>query len=215
MLHLGRFVVFINAEESHIQIETRVLEVVRVATIESNLLFGCKHQANIRVFFESIKMVGTTLIKGDNIAAKAGFVQRFLLNLGHDSPARGECLLGFGTCLYGCVNPGGYIFYAHQHIQFHGLAFGLFRMGFCMEAIAIVVAILGTHLLQGVCGDMVIGHNQSIGTDKGTGSTAVESYRGFLQMLQPFVGGFEVVFGFKMCLGRVVEQPHALIAQEG
>src|SRR5207249_4468622 len=46
MFDLGRLVVFVHAEQTDIEVETRILEVVRVAAVKGNLLFGREYQAN-------------------------------------------------------------------------------------------------------------------------------------------------------------------------
>ena len=49
---LGRLAVLVDAEEADVEVVSRVLEVVRVAAEEGDLLLGRKDQPHIRVFLE-------------------------------------------------------------------------------------------------------------------------------------------------------------------
>lgn len=154
------------------------------------------------------------LVKGDHIASKAGFIEGFFFDFRNDSSACRERILCFGACLGRGINPGCNIFNAHEDIKFHRFAFGFFSISLGMKTITVIIAILGAHFLKGISGNMVIGHYQAVCRNKRTRTTTVESHRGFLQMIEPGICGFEIVLGFEVCLGRIVEQPHAFIAQK-
>ena len=97
MLDLGRLAVLVGAEEADVQVEARILEVVRVAAVEGDLLFGGEDQADIGVFLEAVEVVLAALVERDDVAAQPGLVQRFLLDVGHDAAAGQERLPG-RTC---------------------------------------------------------------------------------------------------------------------
>ena len=68
MRRLCRFAIFICAEESYIEVITRIGEIVIVAAEETNLFFNGKDKANVRVLFEAIEPVFTAAIERDNFA---------------------------------------------------------------------------------------------------------------------------------------------------
>ena len=49
VLDLGRLVVLVDAEEADVEVEARVLEVVRVAAEEGDLLLGREDEADVGV----------------------------------------------------------------------------------------------------------------------------------------------------------------------
>ena len=57
IFRFGRLAVFVNAEEAHIQIEARILEVVGIAAEEGDILLGREDQPHVGVFFEAVEVV--------------------------------------------------------------------------------------------------------------------------------------------------------------
>ena len=62
MLDPGRFAVLVNAEETDVQIIPGILEVIRVAAVERDLLLGSEHEADIGVALEAIEVVLASLV---------------------------------------------------------------------------------------------------------------------------------------------------------
>src|SRR5207249_3905450 len=81
VLDLGGLAIFIDAEETDIEVIARIGEVVRVAAIEGDLLFRGENQAHIGVAFEAIEVILTALVKGDDVAAQSGFLVRVALDV--------------------------------------------------------------------------------------------------------------------------------------
>src|SRR5215471_4975777 len=73
VFYLERLVVFIDAEERHIQIIARKCEVIRITAKESNRKFRREYQAHIGVLFITIEIVLAALIKRDDVAPQACF----------------------------------------------------------------------------------------------------------------------------------------------
>src|ERR1700694_4365517 len=63
---MHRLIVFVDADERHINIEAREIEVVRIAAKESSLKLRHKHQPHVGIFLIAIKIVLTALVKRDN-----------------------------------------------------------------------------------------------------------------------------------------------------
>ncbi len=70
MLNLGRLIVFVGPEECVVETVSRVFKVVWITAEKGDLLFGSKNEADVCVFFESIEMIGASLVKRDYVAAE-------------------------------------------------------------------------------------------------------------------------------------------------
>src|SRR6266404_3692170 len=79
MFGLGGLAVFVSAENADIEIEARVLKVIRIAAVEGGLLFGRENDPHIVVAFVAIQIVNAALVEGDHIGAQSGRVFAFLL----------------------------------------------------------------------------------------------------------------------------------------
>src|SRR5947209_914834 len=86
MLQLRRFSVLVGAEETDVQIITRIFEIVGVAAKKGNLLLRRENDPDICITLETVKMIASALVKGHDVAAQAGFVLRFFLDFGHNRP---------------------------------------------------------------------------------------------------------------------------------
>src|SRR4051812_43880368 len=61
MLNLNRLAVFVDPEETNIEVEPGIFEIIRVAAKKSDLLFGRKNEAHVRIFFVTVKMIFAAL----------------------------------------------------------------------------------------------------------------------------------------------------------
>ena len=68
---MDRLVVFVNPDQGHIDVETRKIEVVRIAAKERRLKFGRKHQPYVGVPFVTIEIVLAALVKRDHVRPQA------------------------------------------------------------------------------------------------------------------------------------------------
>src|SRR5207248_9466630 len=75
----GGLAILVGAKDADIEIETRVLEVIGIAAIESRLLLGREDDPHIVVAFVAIQIVNATLVKRDHIGAEPGRVFALLL----------------------------------------------------------------------------------------------------------------------------------------
>ena len=57
VLELGRLVVLVDAEEADVEVVARVLEVVRVAAEEGDLLLGGEDEADVGVLLEPVEVI--------------------------------------------------------------------------------------------------------------------------------------------------------------
>src|SRR5205809_2673768 len=76
MWRLRRPAVLIGAEESHVEVVTRIGEVVVVAAEERDLLFDRKDQSNVSVLPETIQPVLPAVVQRDDLALQAGVPDR-------------------------------------------------------------------------------------------------------------------------------------------
>ncbi len=136
------------------------------------------------------------------------------LDLGDRAAPRLERLFRRHVGLDGGFDFFGHVDDLHQHVQLlvHRLELLGERLG--VEAVLDVILALGAELLQGAEADVVVGHDQAVGGDEGAGAAAVEADRRFLQMVVPRLRRVEAVFVLQMFLGRIVEEPKALIRGE-
>ena len=69
MLGLGWLAIFVSAENADIEIVTRILEVIGIATVERRLLFWREDDPHIVVAFVAIQIVNAAPIKRNHIGA--------------------------------------------------------------------------------------------------------------------------------------------------
>src|SRR3954467_538470 len=72
MFDLRRLAVLIDPEEANIEVVPRILKIVRVAPEKCDCLLRRKHQPNIGVLLELIKMIFTALKQRYHVAPQTG-----------------------------------------------------------------------------------------------------------------------------------------------
>ena len=211
VLDLSRLPILVNPEETNIQIVARVLEIVRIAAIERDLLFGSENQPHISVFLEPVKLVGSSLVEGNDIAAQPRFIERFLLDGGLHRAAGGESVLrvhlGFDRGIHSFRD----IFDADQHVQLE-IKTPFFFLGCArVKTFAHVIMIFITEFLQRVRAHMVVRHDQSRWRNERARPSAIETHGRPLNVIEPLVGGVKTVLFLELTARRVIEKPHAFV----
>ena len=84
MLDLGRLTIFVGAEDTDIEIEARIFEVIGITAVKGDLLFRREDEPDIIVAFISIQIVVAALIEGYHVRAQTGLVFALLLDLSDD-----------------------------------------------------------------------------------------------------------------------------------
>ena len=87
VLELGRLAVLVDAEEADVEIVARILEVVRVAAEEGDVLLRREDQPHVGVLLVAVEMVLPALVERDHVAAQPGLVERFLFDRVHHGAA--------------------------------------------------------------------------------------------------------------------------------
>ena len=157
MFELGRLPVFVDAKDADIEIITRILEIVGIAAVKSDLLLRREDDANVVVSFVLIEMVKAALIKCDHVRAEAAPLFTFLFDLRNRVAARTVCLIGRQAGFDGGVYPRGYIFDRHEHVQLEIGALNFFGPRSRVKTLAQIIVFLAGGFLQGVSADMMIG----------------------------------------------------------
>ena len=78
----GWFTAFVGAQKSDIEIETREIEIVRIAAELCNCKLRRKHQAHIGVALVTIQIVNAAVVERNEVAADAGFGSAAMLQFG-------------------------------------------------------------------------------------------------------------------------------------
>ena len=176
---------------------------------------GGEDEADIGVTLEAVEVVGAALVKGDDIAAEAGFLAGFFLDLGDDLAA-GESGVGAGERRGdGGVDAGGDILDGLEDVDLEIVGLDLIGGGLGVETVAEVIFVLRPHLLEGVGADMVVGDHQAVTRYKGGGAAAVEADGREADVVEPDIGEIEAVFGFDLGAGRGRVEPHAFVGAKG
>ena len=74
MFRVGGLAVLVGAEDADVQVEARVLEIVRVAAVKRDALLGREDQPHVGVTLEAVEMVRAALVQRDHVGAQAGLV---------------------------------------------------------------------------------------------------------------------------------------------
>ncbi len=215
MLDLRRLAVFVGAEDADIEIEARILEVVRIAAVKGDLLLGREDEPDVVVTFVAIQIVDAALVERDHVGAKTGLVFALLLDLGDDVCPRLAGLVRGQAGLHARVHALGDVFDRHQDVQFEVGRLWFLRARLRVETVAHVIVLLAADLLQGVEADVMIGNHESIRGDERTAAAGVETHARFLQMFEPLRGRLELILLLELLERRLVEEPHALVGKGG
>ena len=62
---------------------------------------------------------------------------------------------------------------------------------------------------------MVVGNQEAVGADEAAGTAGIEADGGFLEMVEPGVGGVELVAVAEDLARGLIEEPHALVGHGG
>src|SRR6476659_7225261 len=72
--------VLINSNQRHVDVESRKVEIVRIATKECSLKLRYKNETNVCVLFVSIQVVQPALIKRNHVRTEPCCLGRLTLN---------------------------------------------------------------------------------------------------------------------------------------
>ena len=134
---LDRLAVLVDAEEADVEIVAGILEVVRIAAEEGDVLLGREDQPHVGVFLVAVEVVQPALVERDHVAPQAGLVERLLLDGVHHRAALFLRLGRAGGRLHRRVDPLGHVLDAHQHVQFRVGALELLGLRAGVEAVRI------------------------------------------------------------------------------
>ena len=101
-------------------------------------------------------MILAALVQRNDVAAQAGLVGRFLLDLRHHGATGDKRLLGGHVGFDSGVDPVGDVFDAHQDVQLEVKAAFLFAGRPGVKAVAEIIMILVAEFLQGVRADVMV-----------------------------------------------------------
>ena len=158
--------VLIHAIERHVDVVTRISKVVRITAKKCCLLLGRKYQPHVGIRLILIQPVFATVVERDHIRAKTSGLLALFLN------GRSLCFLSFQRLRlirnsFGRIlNALGHILHAHQHVDFKVGRFQLLVFAGRIKPVVNIVMLSRRVLLQLIARHVVIGQQQSVGTDK-------------------------------------------------
>ncbi len=154
-------------------------------------------------------------VERDYVAAQAGLLKRFLLDGVHDRPAGGFGIRRRHLRFHRGFHAIGDVFNLLKHIELHvdALEFLLARRR--IEPVGDEIMAGAGEFLHGVGADVVVGDDQAVGRDEGTGAAGVEAHGGVHQVVQPIIRRVELVSLFEEAARGVVEEPHAFVGAGG
>ena len=196
MLDLCRLAVFVGAEDTDIEIEARIFEIIRIAAVKSDLLFGSKDKPYVVVTLGTIKVIGAALVKRDHIGTQSCFFFALLFDIRDRLLARGGGLLRAHPRLQRGGNPHRYVLDRHQDVQLEIGRARFFRLGLRVESVAHVIVFLAADLLEGVEANVMICDSQSVRRNERAGAPGVKPHARLLQMLKPLRRRLEIVLLF-------------------
>ena len=92
---MGRLIIFVDAEETDVQIVAGIFEIIGIAAEEGGIEFRRKDQAHVGVLLIFIEVIHRAGVKSDHIAAQFRLGGALLLDGGHRR-ALGLPLIGNG-----------------------------------------------------------------------------------------------------------------------
>ena len=176
VLRLDRLAVLVGAEETDVETEARILEVIHVATERRDTVLGRHDEPHVGVFLVAVQMIFAALIECDHVATEACFIERNSFSMAAVIARRsGECLGRLHLRRDCRIDALGHVFDGLQHVQFKIGTFQLFVRSLRVIAVVEVILVLGAELLQRVGADVVVGDDQAVRRDETAGAAAVEN----------------------------------------
>ena len=215
VLGMDRLVVFINANQRHVDVVTRKVEIVGIATEECGLEFRHKDEANVCVLFIAIKTVLTALVKRDNVRTQAGRFQRLSFDLRDLDSFRLERVGVAGVWLYCSVYTRSHVFDAYQLVQLKTGRLDLVGARFCQKSFFGQVLLGRAHLVNDVFDDVIVRQNEAVWRDKRARAAVVEPDGGEPDLVQPLIRNLKTIFLLDFSARDVVERPHAFVGERG
>ena len=102
---VNRLAVLVDAEETDVEVEARILEVVGVAAEEGDGVLRREDEADIGVFLVAVQVILAALVERDHVAAQFRLVERFFLDSGHDGACAANALPGVMSGLTASLTP--------------------------------------------------------------------------------------------------------------
>src|SRR5438309_5280977 len=215
MLRMNWLAVLVYAKECDIQVITGKLKVIRIAAKKGHLKFRCKNQPHVGALFETIKVIESSGVERDYVAADAGSGGTIFFDAGHG------CLAGLrGGSVVHAEMDGGIDFVSDvgdllDDIQFQAGAAQLVFGARSIEGGAEKVLAGMRESLQAILRQMVIGDGQAIGGDEGAGSAIIEAHGSQANMIEPLGSEDESILGLDLRHRRGIEQPIAFVGNTG
>ena len=99
-----------------------------------------------------------------------------------------------------------------EDVQLQVQAADFLRRRASEEAVLDIVFLFGTEFLQCIGPDVMIGNEQAVTADETARAAGIEADGGFLQVVEPDLGGVELIAFAQQGARRLVEEPHPFIA---
>ncbi len=210
MFDLHRLTVLVDAEDRHIEIVPRELEVVGIAAEECDRKLRSEDQSHVGVFLVAIEVIRASLIQRDDVAAEFCLLGRFLFDV---RDRRRPCCLSlfrrFGRDRF--VDAVGDVHDLDKLIEFQIRRGDFIGWGLREKAVAVVVVLGRRNLRERVGRDMMIGQHEPAARHERARSAGVESHRRAHQMVRPSGWRLEAVSLFQDLRGQLVVDPHAFV----
>jgi len=184
---------FVDAEESHVEVASRIGEIIGIAAEECGLLFRREDQADVRIALITIEPVFAAAVQGDHVGAEAGGRLAFALDRRYGGAACGKFLFGSFRVFKRFLHAGRHVLHRYESIDFQvgRLHFGVGRGG--VESDLDVVVFGCGILLQLSASDVMVGQKQAVRADERPRTAVVQAHTGKPDVIEPGFGWREVV----------------------
>ena len=157
-----------------------------IAAEEGDLLLGREDQPHVGVLLVAIEPVLAALVERHHVGAQAGFLQAFALDAGDRGLALGEFLFRASWRLSSAASTWAVTFSIDiEDVDFQVRRFHFLCRSSGVEASLYVVVLGGRVLLQLAAGNVMIGQQQAVRADEGTGAAVVQPHAGETHVVQP------------------------------
>ena len=204
----------IKAQEREIEVVAWKIEIIRVATEESGIIFHGEGQPDIGIFAVIIELVFAAPEERNHLTAFGSLAS--LTGLFFNSCNRGiPCPAKIATGLsIGCgTHRGRHIPDALQYFGLHARALLFLVQGGREKPAIHIILIRRGQIAHAAHNAMVIGEDQTLRRDHGSRTAACETHGTRLHMIEPLLVNVQPVFLIHLGEGKIVGRPHAFIGK--
>ena len=205
-----RLAILVGAQQPHVQVVAREVEVVRIAAEEANPVLGREHQPDVLIATVAIQVMHAAAVEFHDIATHRRRIVTDALGLDPRLLAVARIDEGLAAATVGRrIDAGAHVGDRLEAVELLGRAAQFVLARRRHEAVVDVVGLGARQLADASQHAMGIGQHETFARHERPRAAAGETHRGLHQLLHPGLVRLETVALAQGLARQIVERPHA------